>query len=124
MHAISGEEHAEEWIGRLLRIGVSAAAAVVFGGALWYLGRHGGEVADYRRFVPTSAKDLTEAAVVRGLMAGQSRNLIRLGLLLLIATPIARVALSLYLFAKVRDYTYCLVTSVVLAVLLSSLYII
>ena len=124
MHAISGEQRAEEWLGRLLRIGVSVAASVVLGGAIWYLDHHGAESVHYGSFVPTPAAELTELAVYQGIRAGHSRDLIRFGLLLLIATPIARVALSLFLFAKVRDYAYCAITAIVLTVLLSSLYVI
>ena len=47
--------------------------------------------------------------------------MIQLGILLLIATPIARVALSLIGFAVERDRKYMLITAIVLAVLLYSL---
>jgi uncharacterized membrane protein len=42
-------------------------------------------------------------------------------MLLLIATPVARVAFSLFGFAAERDRTYVIVTTIVLAVLLYSL---
>ena len=47
--------------------------------------------------------------------------MIQLGLLVLIATPIARVAFSLVAFALQRDRIYVIVTLIVLAVLLYSL---
>jgi uncharacterized membrane protein len=47
--------------------------------------------------------------------------LIQLGLLLLIATPIARVAFSMVGFALERDRMYVVFTLIVLAVLLYSL---
>ena len=46
--------------------------------------------------------------------------IIQFGLLLLIATPIARVAVSLIGFALERDRTYVVVTSIVLAILIYS----
>jgi uncharacterized membrane protein len=46
---------------------------------------------------------------------------ILLGLLLLVATPIARVALSLVAFMRQRDRRYVLITAIVLAILLFSL---
>ena len=55
------------------------------------------------------------AAAVRG------RAIIQLGLLLLIATPVARVAFSLVAFLRERDRAYVLITSFVLALLLVSL---
>ena len=56
-------------------------------------------------------------------LQGRGRGIIQLGLLLLIATPIARVVFSVYAFARQRDRTYVLVTLVVLAVLLYSLIV-
>jgi uncharacterized membrane protein len=50
-----------------------------------------------------------------------SRGLIQLGLLLLIATPVARVAFSVLAFAEQRDWLYVSITLVVLAVLVYSL---
>ena len=59
--------------------------------------------------------------VLRGVGAGRSAALIQLGLLLLIATPIARVALAAVAFATQRDRTYVIITLIVLAVLAASL---
>jgi uncharacterized membrane protein len=47
--------------------------------------------------------------------------LIQLGLLLLIATPVARVAFSVAVFAMQRDRLYVVVALIVLAVLMYSL---
>jgi uncharacterized membrane protein len=47
--------------------------------------------------------------------------LIQLGLLLLIATPVARVAFSAAAFAMQRDRLYVVVALIVLAVLMYSL---
>jgi uncharacterized membrane protein len=47
--------------------------------------------------------------------------LIQLGLLLLIATPVARVAFSVAAFAMQRDRLYVVVALIVLAVLMYSL---
>jgi uncharacterized membrane protein len=54
-------------------------------------------------------------------MNGRGRGLIQLGLLLLIATPIARVAFSIVGFAIERDRLYVVFTLIVLAILLFSL---
>jgi uncharacterized membrane protein len=50
-----------------------------------------------------------------------TRGVIQLGLLLLLATPVARVGFSILAFALQRDRTYVIVTVIVLAVLLYSL---
>jgi len=49
------------------------------------------------------------------------RGLVQLGLLLLIATPIARVVFSIVGFVRQRDWLYVGVTAVVLALLAYSL---
>jgi uncharacterized membrane protein len=54
-------------------------------------------------------------------MNGRGRGLIQLGLLFLIATPIARVAFSIVGFAIERDRMYVVFTLIVLAILLYSL---
>jgi len=51
----------------------------------------------------------------------RGRGIIQLGLLLLIATPVARVAFSIAAFAMQRDRLYVVVTLMVLAILLYSL---
>ena len=56
-----------------------------------------------------------------GLSAPMPRAAMRLGLLLLVATPIARVAFSAVGFAIKRDYVFVLITLVVLALLIIGL---
>jgi uncharacterized membrane protein len=55
-------------------------------------------------------------------LALHGRGLIQLGLLILIATPIARVAFSVVAFLYQRDWTYVVVTLIVLALLVYSLF--
>ena len=47
-------------------------------------------------------------------------HIANLGLLLLIATPVARVAASIFLFARERDFTFVIITTTVLLLLLLS----
>ena len=51
----------------------------------------------------------------------QSRGMIQLGLLLLIATPVARVVFAVIGFYLERDRMYTIVSLIVLAVLVFSL---
>lgn len=108
-------------LGNLLRGGVLLSAAVVLLGACIYLFRHAHEVANYRIFVGEPSDFRTIPGVIRSVMRGRGRGWIQLGLLLLIATPIARVALSVVGFAMERDRLYVGFTLIVLAVLLYSL---
>jgi uncharacterized membrane protein len=108
-------------LGNLLRTGVLISAAVVLSGACVYLFRHGHQPADYRVFQGEPSEFRTIPGVVHSVIQGRGRGLIQLGLLLLIATPIARVAFSIVGFAIERDRLYVTFTLIVLAVLLYSL---
>lgn len=122
-HSKSGwtDERVEGIIGNLLRLGVLLAGSVVLSGALVYLFRHGHEMPNYQVFrgEPTELKTL--AGIWQQTLSGHGRGFIQLGLLLLIATPIARVAFSLFAFVRQRDRLYVAVTLLVLGVLLYSL---
>ena len=108
-------------VGNLLRYGVLLAAAVVLTGGVAYLARHGAAIPDYRVFrgQPDNLRSLT--GIVRSAFALDERGVVQLGLLLLVATPIARVAIAGVAFALERDRTYVLVALLVLALLLKSL---
>jgi uncharacterized membrane protein len=115
------DQNVEEWIGNLLRAGVTLAAAVVLFGSCVYLARHGHELPQYHVFVgaPTDLRSIS--GIMKDVLAFKGRGLIQLGLLLLIATPVARVAFSVVAFAIQRDRLYVVVTLIVLAVLTYSL---
>jgi uncharacterized membrane protein len=115
------DQKLENIVGNLLRTGVSLAAVVVFIGGIIYLKRHGHEPANYHVFQgePTDLK--TVPGIIRSAMGLHGRGIIQFGLLLLIATPVFRVALSIWGFAAEKDRMYMLFTSIVLIVLLYSL---
>ena len=108
-------------IGGLLRFGVIVSAVVTLAGGVWRLAQSGSGIPDYRIFHGEPAELRSVGGVLRGVAAGHSADLIQLGLLLLIATPIARVAFSVYAFAAERDLTYVIITLIVLAGLAASL---
>jgi uncharacterized membrane protein len=117
------DQRIEMLLGELLRYGVLLSAAVVAIGGVVYLFRHGGEVADYRKFGDGTPPDLRSPKMVTIAAAhGGGRALVQVGLLLLIATPVARVAFSAVAFARQRDWTYVAMTLFVLVVLLFSLF--
>ena len=116
------DQRVEIIIGTLLRTGVMIAASVVLIGAAVYLVRHGNEIPHYSIFrgEPERLKSIPE--IVNGIVHLQARAIIQFGLLLLIATPVARVAFSAAAFAVERDYFYVGVTLIVLAILLYSMF--
>jgi uncharacterized membrane protein len=111
------DERVDNFMGNLLRIGVSAAAMVVLvsGGA--YLARHGHEAPRYQVFIG-EPKELTNVpGIVEQALAWNSNGLIQFGLLMLIATPVARVVFSVIAFGMQRDWVYVAITLTVLGLL-------
>lgn len=115
------DQRVEEIIAKLLRIGVLIAATVVLVGGIAYLVRHGMTRPNYYVFHGQPSDMRTISGIVHDAAGGSSRGLIQLGLLLLIATPIVRVAFSIVAFAMERDWMYVVFTAIVLSVLLYSL---
>jgi uncharacterized membrane protein len=109
------DQRMDEIIAKLLRAGVLLAAALVLAGGAAYVASGGRSVPDYRQFHPE----------IRGLRALGTlpwpEALIEIGLLALIATPVARVVFCLAAFAMERDRMYLGFTAAVLAVLLYSI---
>ena len=109
------DQRMEIIIAMMLRIGVLLAAAVVLGGGICYLVRYGHHPTDYHVFhgEPANLRSVTQT--VRSSLALQCRGIIQFGLLLLILTPIARVAFSVVAFELEKDRMYVVMTLIVLA---------
>ena len=90
-------------------------------GERYIVDQDGKRIADFRVFRGEPLDLRGAAAIVRAASAGDRQAIIQLGVLVLIATPIARVVLSLLAFARERDGTYVTVTGIVLLVLLAGL---
>jgi uncharacterized membrane protein len=111
----------ESFVGNLLRGGVILAATVVAIGGVLYLVRYGGTQPGQGVFHGEPADLRSVAGIVLDALHMSRRGIIQLGVLLLIATPIARVAFSIVAFLQQRDGKYVVVTLIVLAGLLYSL---
>ena len=109
------EKRLELIIANLLRAGVSLSAAVVLAGGIWYLASNPRITPSYHAFRPE----------VRGLQAlsvlPKPEAVILSGLLLLIATPVARVVFTIVAFVLRRDFMYFGITLLVLLILLCSI---
>ena len=116
------EQRMDEIMGRLLRTGVILAASFVLAGGVVFLVRHPEPVTNYRVFQGEPEELRTVSGIFHEALALHGRGLIQLGLLILIATPIARVAFSVVAFLYQRDWTYVLVTLIVLGLLVYSLF--
>jgi uncharacterized membrane protein len=111
------DERVELFMGRLLRTGVSVAAAVVAAGGLVYVLGHGSEPAEFRSFHGEPEDLRTLPGIMSEAVQLHARGLIQAGVVLLIATPVARVVFSVFAFARQRDWVYVVITLIVLAVL-------
>jgi uncharacterized membrane protein len=109
-------------VGNLLRTGVGFAAALVLAGGVIYLSRHGAEMPGYAVFRGEPADLRTLRGILHDVESLRGRGIIQLGLLVLIATPIARVAFLVFIFARQRDGLYTAVGLIVLALLAFSLF--
>jgi uncharacterized membrane protein len=114
------DQRMDEWMGLVLRSGVILAAFIVILGAVVYLARHPYPI-DYRAFHSEPKNLRTITGIFSEAMAFHGPGLIQLGLLVLIATPIARVAFSVFAFLYQRDWMYVAFTMIVLALLVYSL---
>ena len=113
-----GDKEFEVFIGRLLRFGVILAAAWVLAGGIHYAIQYRGAKPDYRAFHGEPADLRYTHEIVQEALQLNARAVIQFGLLLLIATPIARITFSIFGYLMEKDYLYMLITCIVLAVIL------
>ena len=111
------DQQIDDIIGNLLRVGVVLSALVVAFGGTVYLVRHGSAFPDYRVFHGEPSDLCHLSGILRDAFDFRARGLIQLGLILLIATPIVRVAFTTVAFGLQHDRTYVVVTLIVLALL-------
>jgi uncharacterized membrane protein len=119
-------------ISYVLRGGVILSAGVILLGILLFaltrntgyaevLPHHLADILAFHHSTGVGFFPTAPAAVVQGTLAGKPYAIIGLGMLLLIATPVLRVALSVVFFLVRKDWLYVSITVFVLAVLLLSL---
>jgi uncharacterized membrane protein len=124
-----GEQQLENVLSNLLKYGVLLASAVVLFGGILYLVNHGAEHTEYDYFHGEPSQFRSPSSVVKAVLSDsdtltesiRERAIIQFGLLLLIATPIIRVIISFLSFLRMRDFTYAIITFLVLSALTYSL---
>jgi uncharacterized membrane protein len=119
--APDADQRLDRVVGRILLTGVLVAAAVVLAGGIVFLIRYGHETFSYRVFQGEQADLRSFTGIIKSAMGLSGRGLIQLGLLVLIATPVARVFFSLFAFAAQKDKVYVIIAMVVLANLILGL---
>jgi uncharacterized membrane protein len=108
----------ERIIGELLRYGVLTSSLVVLAGGIVYLIRHGSQFPQYHEFKGQPEKMRKPLLMWEAILRGEGRPLIQAGLLVLIATPIARIVFSVFGYLLEKDYLYAVLTVIVLLVIL------
>ncbi len=115
-------------IGRVLRYGVLISAAVTVLGTIGLALSNGS--LDTSRFIiydpgsiPHDGIDVSLSGLASGLVAFSPFSWIELGVIFLIATPVSRVLISVFLFAAEKDRLYVVITAVVLTLLLFSMLV-
>jgi uncharacterized membrane protein len=115
------DQKIEQIIGVLLRVGVSVSAALVFVAGIAYLWQNHAVRVSYQQFRGETPELTSVAGVLRGAASLDALALMQLGLLILIATPVARVLFAVFAFALEHDWLYVIVSLIVFAVLLATL---
>lgn len=106
----------ERLIGKIMQIGVLIAALVMAIGLVTFVitGRSG---------YAAGVHPHTVTAILHGVGQGRPYAVMMLGIFLLILTPVLRVVVSIYAFAKARDRLYTRITTVVLVILVAAMVI-
>lgn len=128
----------EEIVSNVLRYGVLISFAIILIGSVWlffggqtgYAGLHVtgndavAQLINYRRGIHRPlALPNTPGEVLAGLAHAKPYAVIAFGLLVLIATPVLRVAASVVTFLWECDLLYAAITAYVLAVLIISFFL-
>lgn len=116
------DKQVEGFIGQVLRIGVLVSSAITTLGLAFYLSRHSFTLPHYRVFEASHGKLGAIGPLFANAFHGNAPAIIQVGILLLIATPVARVAFLVGAFALERDRLYVFVSALVLVVLLFSIF--
>ena len=116
------DERVERIMGTLLQSGVIFSGLVVLAGGILYIRSYGHVPVNYDTFAPARASLPSLTAVAESALHGDGRAIIQIGLLLLIATPVARVFFSIIAFALEKDRLYVVITVIVFLILIYSLF--
>jgi uncharacterized membrane protein len=120
---LSADQDIEQLIGLQLRLGVVTASLIVLTGGLIYLKQSAAlAVPYYHSFTGTKAGFTTLGEIFKGAYTANAKGIIELGIVVLIATPILRVAFSLVGFIIEKDKLYIWITLTVLAIMMVSIF--
>ena len=118
---------AERLISNVLRVGVLTSLTTILLGTVIAFAHHPEYITSPRELLhltrPSDTGPHTLQDVLDGLTKLRGQAIVVLGLLMLIATPVVRVAVSILLFLEDGDLTYVAITTTVLVLLILSFLI-
>jgi uncharacterized membrane protein len=119
-----GVQGTERLISGVLRLGVATSLILIAAGSVISFlptGSYRSGTAEVARLTGSAGSFPRSAAwFFEGLLRCDGQAVIVAGLLILILTPVARVAVSMAVFANERDRTFVAITATVLALLILS----
>jgi uncharacterized membrane protein len=115
------DEKLERIVSAVLKWGVLCALALAATGAGIHLRQHHSEIARYSVFHMEAPDTRTVHGIWFSAIRFDGRAVMQLGVIVLILTPIVRVAVAAAAFAFESDYLYAIVSLTVLAILAYSI---
>jgi uncharacterized membrane protein len=86
-----------------------------------YLVRHGNTQPDYHTFHGILEPFHSLPEILTGISQGKGQAVIQAGVILLIATPVARIVFSIIGFIKEKDKLYIVIALIVLGIIITSM---
>lgn len=121
------ERDMELFLGKFLRFGVMLSCAITLFGGILYLYQQGGILPDYKPtpenlpFKGVEQNLRSFSTIFQGILQFNGASIIQFGVIVLIATPVIRVAISAVAFLIEKDYMYVVITLIVLAIILANM---
>lgn len=108
-------------LGNILRWGVILSSVIVLIGGIIYLSHHGGSSPDYETFRGLLMPYHNLSNICDGILRLEGEAIVQLGVILLIATPIARIVFSIVGFIGEKDVLYIFIALLVLCIITASM---
>lgn len=121
------EKDMELYVGKILRYGVLLSCIITLLGGIIYLYQNHNSMPDYSpipegEVFSGTAYYLREfSTIIPRILELDGAAIIQLGVIVLIATPIFRVAFSAIAFLLEKDYLYVTITLIVLVIILGNM---
>lgn len=116
------QRNTELLIGKMLRLGVVSASFITILGGIVYIFQHNGNIPDFSSYAPIDSYLREIGTIFPRVFQGDGLAIIQLGVAVLIATPVFRVAFSVVAFAIEKDKQYVIITLIVLSIILLNMF--